>query len=67
LPAVPGDFTGLNQTVLAKSSAVELTEEQQQAVREKVIAMTNAVRVELDTKLDPDLIGGVIIKVGSGN
>lgn len=56
----------LNQTVLAEViSAVELTEAQQQAVREKVIAMTNAVRVELDTKIDPDLIGGVIIKVGS--
>ena len=56
----------LNQTILAEViSAVELTEAQQQAVREKVIAMTNAARVELDTKLDPDLIGGVIIKVGS--
>lgn len=56
----------MNQTVLAEvTSAVELTEAQQQAVREKVIAMTNARRVELDTKLDPDLIGGVIIKVGS--
>jgi len=56
----------LNQTVLAEvTSAVELTEEQQQAVREKVKAMTNAREVELETKLDPDLIGGVIIKVGS--
>lgn len=56
----------MNQTVLAEvTSAVELTEAQQQAVREKVIAMTNARQVELDTKLDPDLIGGVIIKVGS--
>ncbi|OKH27367.1 ATP synthase F1 subunit delta [Chroogloeocystis siderophila] len=56
----------LNQTVLAEVvSAVDLTEEQQQAVREKVIAMTNAREVELDTKIDPDLIGGVIIKVGS--
>jgi F-type H+-transporting ATPase subunit delta len=27
--------------------------------------MTGAQQVELDTKLDPDLIGGVIIKVGS--
>jgi F-type H+-transporting ATPase subunit delta len=27
--------------------------------------MTNAHQVELDTKIDPDLIGGVIIKVGS--
>lgn len=56
----------LNQTVLAEViSAVELTEAQQQAVREKVTTMTNAARVELDAKLDPDLIGGVIIKVGS--
>lgn len=56
----------LNQTVLAEvTSTVELTEEQQQTVREKVKAMTNAREVELETKLDPDLIGGVIIKVGS--
>jgi len=53
----------LNQTVLAEVIS-ELTEEQQQAVRDKVIAMTNAARVELDSKLDPDLIGGVT-KVGS--
>ena len=56
----------MNQTVLAEViSAVELTEAQQQAVREKVTAMTAAHQVELSTKLDPDLIGGVIIKVGS--
>ena len=56
----------LNQTVLAEvTSAVELSESQQQAVREKVIAMTNARQVEIENKLDSDLIGGVIIKVGS--
>ena len=56
----------LNQTVLAEvTSAVELSDSQQQAVREKVIAMTNAREVEIENKLDPDLIGGVIIKVGS--
>lgn len=56
----------LNQTVLAEvTSTVELTEAQQQSVREKVIAMTNARQVELETKIDPALIGGVIIKVGS--
>jgi F-type H+-transporting ATPase subunit delta len=56
----------LNQTVLAEVvSAVPLSEEQQQAVKEKVMAMTNARSVEVDTKLNPDLIGGVIIKVGS--
>lgn len=56
----------LNQTVLAEViSAVELTESQQQAVRAKVTDMTHAEQVELETKLDPELIGGVIIKVGS--
>lgn len=56
----------LNQAVLAEViSAVPLSEEQQQAVKEKVIAMTNARSVELNTKVDRDLIGGVIIKVGS--
>lgn len=56
----------LNQTVLAEvTSAISLSEAQQAAVKEKVIAMTNARQVELETKIDPDLIGGVIIKVGS--
>lgn len=56
----------LNQTALAEViSAVPLTEEQQQAVTQKVLAMTNARSVELDTKIDRELIGGVIIKVGS--
>ncbi len=55
-----------NQTVLAEViSAVELTPEQQQSIRDKVIAMTKAREVELDTQIDPELIGGVIIKVGS--
>lgn len=56
----------LNQTVLAEvTSAVELNEAQQQSVRNKVISMTNARSVEIETKIDRDLIGGVIIKVGS--
>lgn len=56
----------LNQTVLAEvTSAIALTEEQKQTVRERVKAMANARDVELETRLDPDLIGGVIIKVGS--
>ncbi|MCC5616831.1 F0F1 ATP synthase subunit delta [Nostoc sp. CHAB 5836] len=56
----------LNQTVLAEViSAVPLTEAQQQAIIGKVIAITNARQVELETKVDSELIGGVIIKVGS--
>ncbi len=56
----------LRKTVLAEvTSAVDLTEEQQQAVRDRVLALTGAQQVELQTRIDPDLIGGVIIKVGS--
>ncbi|BAZ30633.1 ATP synthase F1 subuint delta [Cylindrospermum sp. NIES-4074] len=56
----------LNQTVLAEvTSAVPLTEAQQQTIQAKVITLTKARLVELETKIDSDLIGGVIIKVGS--
>lgn len=56
----------VNQTALAEViAAIDLTEEQKQTVRERVIALTGARQVELETSVDPDLIGGVIIKVGS--
>ncbi|HEY9299900.1 MAG TPA: ATP synthase F1 subunit delta, partial [Phormidium sp.] len=56
----------LNQTVLAEViSAVELNDEQKHSVREKVKSLSDAQQVELATKVDQDLIGGVIIKVGS--
>ena len=56
----------LNQTVLAEVvSTIELNDAQKQVVREKVIAMTGAHQVELETRIDPELIGGVMIKVGS--
>lgn len=56
----------LRQSVLAEvTSAVDLTEEQKQAVRERVMGMTGSHQVELETKIQPDLLGGVIIKVGS--
>jgi F-type H+-transporting ATPase subunit delta len=56
----------LNQTVLAEVTTVnELTDDQRRSLQEKITALTSARNVELETKLDPDLIGGVIIKVGS--
>lgn len=56
----------LKQTVLAEvTSAIELTDEQKDTVRQKVKSMTNAQSVEIETQVDPDLIGGVIVKVGS--
>jgi F-type H+-transporting ATPase subunit delta len=56
----------LNQTVLAEvTAAIELNDEQREAVRQKVLGLTQARQVELETSIDPDLIGGVIIRVGS--
>ncbi|NJM20339.1 MAG: F0F1 ATP synthase subunit delta [Richelia sp. RM2_1_2] len=57
----------LNQIVLASViSAVPLTDEQKQTIKEKVKSIEpNAREVELDSKIDSDIIGGVIIKVGS--
>lgn len=56
----------LNNTVLAfVTSAVEMKEAQCQAVSDKVKQITGARAVELKASVDPDLIGGVIIKVGS--
>jgi F-type H+-transporting ATPase subunit delta len=56
----------LNKTVLAEvTAAVPLNDGQRQSISDKVIAMTGAHHVELEVKTDPELIGGVIIKVGS--
>jgi F-type H+-transporting ATPase subunit delta len=56
----------LKQIVLADvTAAIELTPEQQQMVIDRVKAMTNARDVELQVRIDPDIVGGVIIKVGS--
>jgi F-type H+-transporting ATPase subunit delta len=56
----------INQAVLAEvTAAVELNDEQKEAIRQKVMAATQARQVELDIRVDPDLLGGVVIKVGS--
>jgi F-type H+-transporting ATPase subunit delta len=70
LPGICAEFKALvrklNQAVLAEvTSTVELSDAQKQGIAERVKNMTNAQSVDLQTTIDPDLIGGVIIKVGS--
>lgn len=56
----------LKQTVLADvTSAVELSEEQTATIRERVAALSGAQNVELSVQIDPSLLGGLIVKVGS--
>ena len=47
------------------TAAAELSEEQRESIAAKVKEMTGAQEVELSIQLNPDLIGGVIVKVGS--
>lgn len=70
LPAIIGQYLSLlrklNQTVLAEvTSTKELTSRQTDSIIDKVKSMTQARNVEVKTTIDPDIIGGVIIKVGS--
>lgn len=52
--------------VLAEvTSAVALTDAQTQSIRDRVQGMTGSNSVEIATNIDPEIIGGVIIKVGS--
>jgi F-type H+-transporting ATPase subunit delta len=56
----------LNQTVLADViSAVDLSEEQATVIKERVAGLTGARNVELSVQIDPSLLGGLIVKVGS--
>ncbi len=56
----------LNQVVLAEiTSVVELNDGQKDALCQRVKAITNGQDVEIQTQIDPSLIGGVIIKIGS--
>ncbi|MBV5261682.1 F0F1 ATP synthase subunit delta [Synechococcus moorigangaii CMS01] len=56
----------LNNIVLADvTSAQALTSEQEAAIADQVKKMTGANAVELNITTDADLIGGVVIKVGS--
>ncbi|MBE9197117.1 F0F1 ATP synthase subunit delta [Synechocystis sp. LEGE 06083] len=53
-------------TVLAEvTSALKLTDAQKDQVKEKVKQLTGAQSVELVTKIDGDILGGIVIKVGS--
>ena len=47
------------------TSALKLSRSQEDSLRDRVKAMTKSKSVQLDITINPDLIGGVIIKVGS--
>jgi F-type H+-transporting ATPase subunit delta len=56
----------LDNVVLAEiTSAVKLYEGEVEKLIKKIKKLTGAKGVEIETNIDPDVIGGVIIKVGS--
>jgi len=59
-------YRSLRNITLAKvTSATELTEEQQVQLNQKVQAITGTQAVEFDLSVDPSLIGGFIVSMGS--
>ncbi|AGY58478.1 ATP synthase F1 subunit delta [Gloeobacter kilaueensis] len=55
----------LQQVTLAEViSAVPLSQEQQEALLARIQTRTSARRVELRTRINPELLGGMIIKIG---
>jgi len=47
------------------TSSVNLTDDQQEQLIEKLKIMTESTRVKLELSVDPDLIGGFILQLGS--
>ena len=54
-----------NIALATVTSASELTEEQQSELVTKVQALAGSENLELNLQVDPNLIGGFIVKVGS--
>jgi len=56
----------IDQVALAEvTTALKLSRSQEDSLRDRVKAMTKSKSVELAVTINPELIGGVIIKVGS--
>ncbi len=56
---------GLQKTTIAEViSAVLLTDEQKDQLQQRLLALTKAERVELKCQLDPELLGGMIVRFG---
>lgn len=47
------------------TSVVPLTETQKQSLKQRIKQLSQANDVELELKQDPDLVGGLVVKVGS--
>jgi F-type H+-transporting ATPase subunit delta len=59
-------YRTLRNITLAKvTSATELTDDQQAQLNQKVQAITGSQAVEFDLSVDPSLIGGFIVSMGS--
>ncbi|WP_218079956.1 ATP synthase F1 subunit delta [Anthocerotibacter panamensis] len=55
----------LAKTALAEvASAVPLTPEQEEHLKARLVVLTKASRVELVKRVDPDLLGGLVVRFG---
>lgn len=54
-----------NISIAQVITAVELDEEQKSKLQAKLTQMTGKEKVELETKVDPSILGGIIVKMGN--
>ena len=54
-----------NIALATVTSAVELTDDQKGLITKKIINIAGTEKLELVTKIDPSLIGGFVVSVGS--
>ena len=54
-----------NIALATVTSAVELTNDQKELITQKISAIAGTEKLELVTKIDPNLIGGFVASVGS--
>ena len=47
------------------TAAAPLNDQQTKALREQLAAVAGAKSVDVDVKIDPAIIGGLVVKVGS--
>jgi F-type H+-transporting ATPase subunit delta len=46
------------------TTAVELDDERRERVRQRIVETTGRQQVEVETRVDPDILGGMVVRIG---
>jgi len=54
-----------NITVVQVTTAIKLEEKQKESLKAKLLEKTGKEKIELEAKIDPSIIGGIILRIGN--